>query len=455
MRNTIAWSHDLLHDAEQTLFQFLSVFPGGFTLEAAEWVSSEQQEMGETLDLLASLVAKSLVVYEGDEGGDPRYRMLETIREFGQERLAASGQEAKTRHRHATWALALAERAGPNVRGPDAAVWLEALERDHGSLRAALSWLVERGEGDLLARLAGVLWPFWKEHAHYSEGRRWLDAALELGQAAPARDRLRVMTGAGTMAWYQADVAYSRQMHEQALVLAQEIGDRAAEAFILGGLGVHASEQGDDVQAIAWFEESWAMAREVGDPGPVVLSLHNLAHQEWQRGQTARAVSRLEEALEVAREHRMGWILPSILVGLGTISTDLGDPVRAVGYFRESIALAQLRGNLGDVIDSVGGLARLAAATGQPEKAVRLFGAADAMREGLSMPLSSNEVAELEPIMNGLRTALGDDDFSAAWSDGRSLSQDDALDEALSLHFQAEESTTSRAEPRASAHDLA
>ena len=455
MRNTIAWSHDLLDDAEQALFQFLSVFPGGFTLEAAEWVSSEQPGVGDALDRLASLVDKSLVAYEGDEGGAPRYRMLETIREFGQERLASSEQEATARHRHAAWALALAERAGPKVMGPDAAVWLEELEQDHANLRAALAWLVERGEGDLLARLAGVLWPFWKEHAHYSEGRRWLDAALELGQAAPAKDRLRVMTGLATMAWYQADPAYSRQMHEQALVLAQEIGDRAAEAFILGGLGVHASELGDDAQAISRFEESWAVAREVGDPAPVVLSLHNLAHQEWQRGQTARAVSRLEEALEVAREHRMGWILPSILVGLGTISTDLGDPGRAVGYFRESIALAQLRGNLGDVIDAVGGLARLAAATGQPEKAVRLFGAADAMREGLTMPLSSTEVTELEPIMNGLRTALGEGSFSAAWSAGRSLSQDAALDEALSLHIQPEESTAPEAELRAPAHDLA
>jgi hypothetical protein len=165
-------------------------------------------------------------------------------------------------------------------------------------------------------------------------------------------------------------------------------------------------------------------------------------------------VVRLEEALQVAREHRMGWILPSILVGLGTISTDLGDPGRAVGYFRESIALAQLRGNLGDVIDGIGGLARLAAVTGQPEKAVRLFGAADAMHEGLAMSLSSTEAAYLEPIMNGLRTTLGEDDFSATWAEGRSLSQDDAVDEALSFHFSTAESTTPKAESLASARGL-
>jgi len=196
------------------------------------------------------------------------------------------------------------------------------------------------------------------------------------------------------------------------------------------------------------------VAREVVDPDPVVLSLHNLAHQEWQRGQSARAVSRLEEALEVAREHRMGWILPSILVGLGTVSTDLADPVRAIDYFRESLALAQLRGNLGDVVDGVGGLARLAAVTGQPEQAVRLFGAADTLREGLVMPLSPNEVAHIEPIMNGLRTSLGEGGFSAAWSDGRSLSQHDALDEALTFHIQTAESTISKAESLASTHGL-
>src|SRR5215213_3343573 len=459
MRNTIAWSYDLLDDAEQAQFQFLSVFQGGFTLDAAEWVGNESRgdepPTSDTVDLLTSLVAKSLVVVGGDERAADRYAMLETIREYGLEQLAASGQEAATRQRHATWCLTVANNAGPNVRGPDAAVWLELLERDHANLRATLAWLVERDDGLQLARLAGALWPFWKEHAHYAEGRRWLELALDLGRDAPPADRMGVLTGLGALTWYLADEAYSRNALEQALVLAQEIGDRSAEAFNLGSLAVHASVLGDYEQANARFEESLALAREVGDPDPVVLALHNLAHQDWERGQPAQAVTRLEEALEVAREHQMGWILPSILVGLGTISTDLGDLDRAIGFFGESLALAQVRGNLGDVIDGIGGLARLAAVASQPVEAARLFGAADAMREELSMPLSLSELEDIEVITSGLQATLGDQGFSAAWADGRSLSREETLAAACSLRVEMAENTTPNAGPRAGAREIA
>jgi predicted ATPase/class 3 adenylate cyclase len=475
MRDTIAWSYDLLDEAEQAQLQFLSVFQGGFTLDAAEWVGDESRgdesvatsngspaprhptagpPPSDILDLLTSLVAKSLVVAGDPESAAARYAMLETIREYGLERLAASGREAAARQRHADWCLALANDAGPNVRGPAAAAWLEVLERDHANLRAALAWLVERRDGLRLARLAGALWSFWKEHAHYAEGRRWLELALDLGRDAPPADRLLLLTGVGAMSWYLADETYSRHATEQALALAQEIGDREAEAFHLGSLAVYASTLGNFEQANAQFEESLTVAREVGDPEPVVLALHNLAHQEWERGNLALAMAKLEEALQVARDHHMGWILPSILVGLGTISTDLGDLDRAIGFFRESLALAQVRGNLGDVLDGIGGLARLAA-TSHPVEAARLFGAADAIREGLVMPLLPSEQEAITAITTGLRAALGDEGFSAAWADGRSLSQEAALDAALSLRTETAESTTPHAEPRTPARDLA
>jgi non-specific serine/threonine protein kinase len=431
MREAIAWSYALLDEAEQALFGELAVFVGGFSLAGAAAICTLDELA--TLERIGSLVVKSLVRFAGDPDGEPRYAMLETIREFGLERLAASGQEAEVRSRHADWCLAFAERAGPQVKGPDAAFWLDALERELANVRAALIWLQDQRDGARLARLAGALWRFWHEHAHYSEGRHWLAAALELGEEAPAPDRLRLLSGSGVLAWYQADEAFSRQMQERALALAREIGDRAAEAFELGNLAVHAAESGDFALATARYEASLAAAREVGDPGPVVLALHNLAHQDWEHGQAALALPRLEEALAVAREHRLRWALPFILVALGMTATDLGDPARAVACFRESIELAQVRGNLGDVIDGMEGLARLAAVTGQAEPATRLFGATAALRETLGAPMAPSDLSIFEPVLNGLRETLGEDGFVAAWAAGRQLSREEAVAAALAI----------------------
>jgi DNA-binding CsgD family transcriptional regulator len=320
-------------------------------------------------------------------------------------------------------------------------------------LRTALGWLAARGEGALLTQLAGALWRFWQEHAHYTEGRRWLALALALGDAAPAKDRLRVLTGSGALAWYQADVAYSRQMHEQALVLAQEIGDRAAEAFELNNLAVHASELGDHELAIARYEASLTVAREVGNPDPMVLALHNLALEDWESGAFTTAMGRLEEALALAREHRMGWALPFVLAGLGSTALHLGNPAQAIALYRESISLAQVRGNLGDVIDGVEGLARVAAATGGHQAAARLFGATEMMRETLTYPHSPDEVVRFESVVNGLREALGEDGLAAAWAQGRALSQEAAIEAALALHAEAPADQTS-AHRRATPHGL-
>jgi predicted ATPase len=471
MRDAIAWSFELLDEAEQALFLALSVFPSGFTLDAAEWIgvdhpgsdeqtggaakrsspasssaptdspvatldsSAPQYSSDDTLDLLASLVAQSLVVFE-EMDGESRYRMLETIREFGEEQLAASGQDTIVRERHAAWCLAFAERVGPMARGPDAARSLAELEREHANLRSALSWLAERRDGLRLARLAGALSWFWQEHAHYREGCRWLEEALDLGQDAPAPVRLRVLTGLGALAWYLADETSSHQRLAQALELAQAQGDRAAEAYLLGNLGVHASERGDFDEADVRFAASLEVAREVGDPGPVVLALHNMAHQEWARGQLRLALSRLEEALDIARAHHLGWIVPSTLAGLGTLRTDLGDAAGALACFRESLAQAQIRGNASDVLDSIGGLARLAATIGRAEEAVRLFGFAETMRTDLAIPLSPSETRELASIMTGLRTSLGDDRFESAWDAGLELSRETGLAEALALSIE-------------------
>jgi predicted ATPase/DNA-binding CsgD family transcriptional regulator len=466
MRDTIAWSYALLDPAEQALFQDLAVFPGGFTLEAAEEVSRgvEQSEVGgrwsedssdppPTLDLLASLVAKSLVRYEGDARGAPRYGMLETIREFGVESLAASGRESEVRRRHAGWALTLAEHAGPRVMEPDAAVWLDVLERDQASLRAALTWLAEQREGVRLARMAGALWPFWEEHAHYAEGRHWLETALDLAQAVPASDRLRLLTGAGTMAWRQADFTRAVRHHEQALILAQEVGDREAEAFAFNNLGAQAKELGDFDAARGQYEACLAIVRDTGTPHLIVPALHNLSEIQRLQHDLSAAMDSKEEALALARDHAMSWPMPSILAGLGLLAIDLADFTRAQAVLQEGLSLAAAKGNLGNMIDGMECLARLAAATGQPEQAIRLFGAGKALREELGYPYTPTEIAHVEPIVDRLRETLGADAFATAWEAGRALSRDEALAEAQTLRVEPLEATLT-APPRLPGHGL-
>jgi predicted ATPase/class 3 adenylate cyclase len=440
MRATIAWSHDLLEESERALFDCLAAFAGGFTLEAAEWVADEggrrEAEGGRTgsvLDLLDSLVARNLVFAADDRGGAPRFGMLETIHEFGLERLGASGHEATARERHAAWCLAFAERAGPQANGPDAAEWIEALETEHANLREALTWFRDRGEGTRLMALSVVLLHFWQDRAYYREGRHWLETALELGGEAPAASRMRAMSGAGTMAWYQTDVPRATHWHEQALRLAREEGDRLVEALSLSNLGAQATETGDYARAVADYEASLAVAREAGDPEAEVLALGNLAHVTALRGETPLAVGRFAEALALARKHGESWIEPTILNALGFATADLGDVAGAAAFLREGLELGLARGNAADVIDALEGLARAAAGAGQAQAGARLYGAAAARREAIAMPQSPTEVATHEPIVNRLREALGADGLAAAWAGGRSLSQEEAAAEALAL----------------------
>jgi ATP/maltotriose-dependent transcriptional regulator MalT len=348
----------------------------------------------------------------------------------------------------------LAERAGSQVKGAQAATWLEILEREQTNLRVVLDWLAARRDGALLARLAGELWPFWHEHAHYAEGRRWVELALTLSGEAPPEHRLRLLTGAGTMAWYQADVDASRQMHEQALALAQQIGDRIAEAYELTNLGVHASQLGDRDLAITRFAARLAASNGIDDPGPKVLALHNLAFLAWEVADYATAMSHLREARATAETHSLGWIMPSILAGLGMTSLDTGDAAAAVSYFREGIAHAQARGNLSDVIDGIEGLARVAASTGQERQAALLYGATDALREALATPFGSEEIAQFTPIAARLHETLGEEGYAAAWAEGRGWTQEQALAAALAIDIAAAPPPRARRRRRANQHGL-
>jgi len=195
-----------------------------------------------------------------------------------------------------------------------------------------------------LMRMTVALLVFWQDRGYYREGRQWLAAALALAQDAPARDRMRAMSGAGTMAWYQTDVPQASHWHEQALALAREVGDREVEALSLSNLGAQATELGDIDRAVANYEASLAVARAADEPEAMVLALHNLAHVTLLRGEPAAAADRFAKALRLAREHHVSWIVPTILVAFGSAMVDLGDDERAAALLREGLDLGRAQG---------------------------------------------------------------------------------------------------------------
>jgi non-specific serine/threonine protein kinase len=453
MRDAIAWSYDLLSPEEQMLFRSLAVFTGGFPLEAATWMGEDRSPVA-TLDLLASLVEGSLVHFERGTGDASRYTMLEVIREFGLEQLAANGEADRARQRHAGWCLDIAEAGEPESDRPAGDARLEMLEREHANLRAALRWFAEQQDGTALLQMTGALWQFWRDHAHYREGRHWLELALDLGPADMPEHRLRALTGAGALAWYATDVAQAYAWMEQTLPLAREVGNREDEAFAQINLGSMAFEMGYHDQAAIHLEAGLALARSAELPEPTVVVLHNLAFQAWLRGDARESMRRGEEALELARQHDISWIVPNILIGLGFTTTDLGDHDRAVAHLHEGLELGHAQGNLGDVIEGIEGLARLSTATRQPALAARLFGAAATLREEIATPYIPNERKWIDPLQADLRATLGSERFQAEWAAGAALSRDEAITVALAINAEPAEPDVPAARSAAATHGL-
>jgi predicted ATPase/DNA-binding CsgD family transcriptional regulator len=451
MRDAIAWSYGLLAPDEQRLFRHLSVFAGGFPLAAAEGMA-QGASPDVTLDLLAALVENSLVQFEHSSSEASRYTMLAVIREFGLEQLAANDEADEARWRHARWCQDIAEYRNQGERAASEEAWLSLLEREHANLRTALRWLAEQEDGAALVQITGALWQFWRDHAHYHEGRQWLDLALDIGPRDESEARLRALTGAGGLAWYATDVARAYDLMKQALPLAQAVGIREDEAFAHINLGSMAWEMGRNHEGHTHTEAGLEIARAAGLPEPAVIALHNLGLQAWHQGNAAEAARWGEEALAIARENGISWTLPGILIGLGICTIDLGDHARAAAVLREGLELGLARGNRSDVIEALEGLARLAViGHGEPERATRLFGAAGALREELDTPYVETERAWIDPLQAELRALLGAARYAAAWAEGAALSQDEACAEALMV---GSGDATPRATPAENAHGL-
>ena len=441
MRDAIAWSYDLLDEEEQTLFRRLAVFAGGSTLEAAECLAEAPGDRGEDARplaslpflVVASLVDKSLLVRVEQANGESRLFMLETIREYGLERLAACAETEAARAAHAAYFLALAEKAEPALSGPEQGSWLARVETEHDNLRLALEWLRDRGDVADELRLGGALAVFWEIRGHLSEGQRWLAGALARRGEAPASVTAKALRGAGIIAREQGDYAAAAALGEEALVLFRELGDTLGIARTAHLLGDTASDVGDYAHAAAMLEEALALFETLGDANSMANMLNDLGVVARRRGEFDLAASLFEASLAKGRGAGNELGIARTLSNLGHVAADQQDHPRAVALYRESLAL---QAEVGDPRGITWSLERMAAepVTWQwPEQAARLFGAADAARDTARLPLPPAGRDWYDHAVAEVRDRLGEPAFRAAWDAGRALPLPQAIAEAMAL----------------------
>ena len=406
LRAAIDWSHDLLSAPEQAVLRQLAAFAGGCTLAAAEAVcgglrtedsglsgpadlTTQSSILGpqswDVLDRLSELVSKSLVLVEEDTAGEPRYRLLETVRQYGRERLREAGETADVRERHRGWYLALAEQAAPELLGPGQRAWLERLETEHDNLRAALEWSLETREAEAALRLAGALWRFWDVRGHISEGRKWLADALALAGPLRTAARAGALTAAGWLAMRRSDPAAARSHYSEALAIAQELGDKRGIAQALHGLGYVAASAGDPAAARDLVEQSLALFREVGDAWGIATSLYRLGHLPFLQGDYAAARGLYEEALALQRGLGDTEGTAYSLSNLGTVAGAQGDYPAAQAFYEQSLAIWRELGNRWGMSVSLSNLAMTAYQEGDHERAAALY------QEGLALHREQGE----------------------------------------------------------------
>jgi predicted ATPase/transcriptional regulator with XRE-family HTH domain len=431
MRATLDWSHDLLHEPERELFARLSVFAGGFTLEAAEVVGGDE----DVLVLLGNLVEQSLVLAEPDDGGDGiRYGMLEPVRQYALERLEESGDSDEARDRHARYYLALAEEAGPRLKTGEQATWLPRLETELGNLRAALSWSVEHGRATEVARMGWASWTYWWLSGHISEGSRWMEEALASDPAAPDLVRARLLTLAATLGQAVGDFETARRTNDKSMEIFRRLGDEDGLYFAMGTGGLIALGQGQPDVALSMMEESgkrrlegwgdkWSSSAMFGFSATVALG----------QGVRDRARRLAELSLSLAREIGAREVVSVALPTLAVTARDDGDLEQAATLLAEGLKLSAEVGDRSNIAYYLEGLAGISASENRWERAARLWGATDALRETIEViayPHASDRTFYNERLAEA-RAKLDEEAWDRAWSEGRAMTPEEAVEYAL------------------------
>lgn len=475
LRNAVAWSYQLLGPEERALFEQLGVFARGCTLDAVEavcvWGSKTEAPL---LEQLASLVDKSMLQHELRPNGEPRFMLLETLREYALERLDADGQTEAARKRHLEYYLALVESIEPGPKEPNLPAWMKALEEEHDNLRAALQWGLDHGEIESALRISGAIWRFWQIHGHVEEGTKWMKAILDRAHGQGSLARAKALWGAGWLGMVVGTLTQSREYFEEGAAIARKLKDKRYLGLSLHGigavaraqgdfersraafeeslplfqsldntedvawtfehLGVTAIEQGDFVQAVTYLSQGLSIFRELDQRWPCAEALTFLGHAALQQGDYAMARKRYDEALVIYEELEDKLNIATINSYIGATLFGKGDYKKAVSLYKENLKLShELRDHWGFVW-GVERLAEAAEKLGHAERSVRLWGAADALRHGNGVLWHPGfHSYYTEQRFASLKTQLGETQWQKLWSEGESMTPTEVVEEALEV----------------------
>jgi non-specific serine/threonine protein kinase len=431
LRSMIDWSYDLLTDVEQAMLRRASVFAGSWPLTGAEQAcTGDGVEKSDTLRLLTSLADKNLLITE-EQGGMTRYRMLETIRQYALDRLRETGEEARWRHRHFAWVLALAEESFLPLLGPEQGVWLDRMAREIDNFRAALAWAIEQKLPDAL-RMAPQLSRWWVRRAHLTEAREWFSRLLEVTAGGQAKlDRARALSAMGNLAIYQGDPDAAESLLRESLALCRELDDRRRSANSLTNLALVSMARGRYEEAEALLDECATLGRTLADGHMLAVILGNLGIVVHARGDRERAVALFEEALALAREGGDRVLIGQALAANGRAECRDGNLESAQATIVESLTIV---GDLADpdtAAEALEAFAELAVAKRAGKRAATALGAAARLREATGFLTPGHEQRELARVATAARAALGDAAFDQAWRDGAAMDLEKAVRYAL------------------------
>ncbi len=472
LRKTIDWSHGLLNEAERKLFRRFSVFIGGCTLEAAEAVCNTSSDLGiDLFEGLASLVDQNLVQRVDRTEAEPRFAMLETIREYASELLIESGEQAAARRAHAAYSLVLAEEGNPELSAPERARWLTQCDVEIDNFRFALDWLFQTLDLDWALRLCVALFRFWDMREHLTEGRGRLETVLRLAGTERTNERARVSQFLGALATAQGDYPAAEHFLQQSLSLYEELGDQSGIAASLNALAVSARDRGDYAAAQSNFERSLACWRLLPDRLAMARCLHNLANVVKGRGDYARARWALREATDIFEElgdrtgaawsiNQLGdiaraqgdmvsargmyqrallafrevgdpWGSARSLTDLGYIDCEQGDHEAARAAYREALEIFSGLGHRRGMARALEGSACLALARGHASRALTLASAASHLRQQISAPLPQAEQLKLDGTLLPAWKSLSESEGKDAWTQGAALTLEEAVQYSL------------------------